>query len=70
MPIREYECTLCQHIQEELELTSDVDEEPVCEVCGGPTAMIAISTSSVHFKGTGWPGADSIKQRQRWFDKN
>jgi putative FmdB family regulatory protein len=70
MPLREYECTLCHHLQEEIEAHFENDDHPVCEVCGGAMIRIAISSSSVHFKGTGWPGADAIKQKQRWYDKH
>lgn len=68
MPIREYECTICHHIEEEILTSLNEPEELICPVCGEAMIRIAISTSSVHFKGLGWPGNDSIKQRQRWYD--
>lgn len=68
MPIREYECTICHYIEEEITSSLKEPEELICPVCEGMMIKIAISSSSVHFKGYGWPGSDSIKQRQRWYD--
>ncbi len=52
MPIYEYECTQCGHIEEALQKFSD---EPLttCKKCSGKLHKL-ISQSSFHLKGSGW----------------
>lgn len=52
MPIYEYRCNGCDHINEVWQKFSD---SPLvkCEVCGGSVKKI-ISHNTFHLKGTGW----------------
>ncbi len=52
MPIYEYECAKCGHIQEIMQKISD---KPLskCPQCSGKLHKL-ISQSSFHLKGTGW----------------
>jgi len=52
MPIYEYECTNCGHIEEAIQKFSD---RPLtkCSQCAGKLQKL-ISHSSFHLKGTGW----------------
>lgn len=52
MPIYEYRCSGCGHINEVWQKFSD---SPLvkCEVCGGSVKKI-ISHNTFHLKGTGW----------------
>ena len=52
MPLYEYECSACGRRSEVLQKFSD---EPLttCSHCGGPVQRL-ISSSAIHFKGTGW----------------
>jgi putative FmdB family regulatory protein len=52
MPIYEYECTKCGHIEEALQRFSD---KPLtkCPQCTGKLHKL-ISQSSFHLKGSGW----------------
>lgn len=52
MPIYEYECTRCGHIEEILQHFSDKPLK-TCQNCSGKLHKL-ISRSSFHLKGTGW----------------
>ncbi|MFW6147908.1 MAG: FmdB family zinc ribbon protein [Thermodesulfobacteriota bacterium] len=52
MPIYEYKCSKCGHVQEAWQKFSDPPVD-ACEVCGGPVKKI-ISNNTFHLKGTGW----------------
>ena len=52
MPIYEYKCRKCGHINEVFEKFSDPPLQE-CEVCGGQVKKI-ISQNTFHLKGTGW----------------
>lgn len=52
MPIYEYKCNKCGHINEVWQKFSDLPLHE-CEVCGGPVKRI-ISHNTFHLKGTGW----------------
>jgi len=52
MPIYEYKCSKCGHIQEAWQKFSDPPLD-ACEVCGGSVKKI-ISNNTFHLKGTGW----------------
>jgi putative FmdB family regulatory protein len=52
MPIYEYKCRKCGHIQEVWQKFSDPPLDR-CELCGGSVKKI-ISNNTFHLKGTGW----------------
>ena len=52
MPIYEYRCSGCGHINEVWQKFSDPPLAK-CEVCGGPVKKI-ISHNTFHLKGSGW----------------
>lgn len=52
MPIYEYECADCGHIEEALQKFSD-DPLTTCDRCSGSLHKL-ISQSSFHLKGSGW----------------
>jgi putative FmdB family regulatory protein len=52
MPIYEYKCSKCGHINEKWQKFSDPPLRK-CDVCGGPVNKI-ISQNTFHLKGTGW----------------
>lgn len=52
MPIYEYKCRKCGHINEVWQKFSDTPLNQ-CELCGGPVKKI-ISQNSFQLKGTGW----------------
>jgi putative FmdB family regulatory protein len=60
MPIYEYECCQCGHVQEVLQKFSD---EPLrtCSHCSGDLQRL-ISHSSFHLKGSGWYVTDYTKK--------
>ena len=60
MPIYEYQCSKCGHIQEVLQ---KVSERPLtkCAQCSGKMHKL-ISQSSFHLKGTGWYVTDYAKK--------
>jgi len=61
MPIYEYECTKCGHLNEIWQKFSD---PPLtrCELCQGKIKKL-ISQSSFHLKGTGWYVTDYASNR-------
>ncbi len=52
MPVYEYQCSVCRHIEEAFQKISDAPLT-VCPKCHGPLGKI-ISHSSFHLKGSGW----------------
>jgi putative FmdB family regulatory protein len=60
MPIYEYECTACGHIEEIIQKFSD---KPLtkCPQCAGKLTKL-ISQSSFHLKGSGWYVTDYAKK--------
>ena len=52
MPVYEYQCSACKHIEEAFQKISDAPLT-VCPKCHGPLSKI-ISHSSFHLKGSGW----------------
>jgi putative FmdB family regulatory protein len=52
MPIYEYQCTKCGHIEEALQKFSDKPRSR-CHQCSGKLHKL-ISQSTFHLKGTGW----------------
>ena len=52
MPVYEYQCSVCKHIEEAFQKISDVPLT-VCPKCRGSLNKI-ISHSSFHLKGSGW----------------
>ena len=52
MPIYEYKCSKCDHINEVWQKLSDLPLHK-CEVCGGTVKKI-ISQNTFHLKGSGW----------------
>ena len=52
MPIYEYKCSKCGHIQEMWQKFSDPPVDR-CALCGGSVKKI-ISNNTFHLKGTGW----------------
>jgi putative FmdB family regulatory protein len=63
MPIYEYECTKCNHIEEVLQKFSD---KPLtkCKHCSGKLHKL-VSQSSFHLKGTGWYVTDYAGKSQK-----
>jgi len=61
MPIYEYKCSKCGHIQEAWQKFSDPPLEG-CEVCGSPVKKI-ISNNTFHLKGTGWYVTDYASKK-------
>lgn len=59
MPIYEYECTQCGHIEEAFQKISEKPLES-CSQCSGKLRKL-ISHSSFHLKGTGWYVTDYAK---------
>jgi putative FmdB family regulatory protein len=60
MPIYEYQCDTCGHIEEVLQKISD---KPLskCSRCSGKMHKL-VSQSSFHLKGTGWYVTDYAKK--------
>lgn len=55
MPLYEYQCLSCDHVQEELFSTADKATVAVnCKKCGGGSKRILFSRTNVHFKGSGF----------------
>jgi len=52
MPVYEYQCSACKHIEEAFQKISDAPLT-VCPKCHGPLSKI-ISHSCFHLKGSGW----------------
>jgi len=54
MPIYEFECTVCHHVEErsDLPITSSIDTIE-CSSCKGLSKKV-ISKSSFNLKGSGW----------------
>ncbi|MGM0394072.1 MAG: FmdB family zinc ribbon protein [Thermodesulfobacteriota bacterium] len=52
MPVYEYQCSVCKHIEEAFQKISDAPLT-VCPKCRGSLSKI-ISHSSFHLKGSGW----------------
>ena len=52
MPIYEYECTTCGHVEEALQKFSDKPLKK-CKHCSGKLHKL-VSQSTFHLKGTGW----------------
>lgn len=52
MPVYEYQCSACRHIEEAFQKISD-PPLAVCPRCMGPLSKM-ISHSSFHLKGSGW----------------
>jgi putative FmdB family regulatory protein len=52
MPIYEYQCESCGHVEEALQRFSDQPLK-VCKHCSGKLSKL-ISHSAFHLKGTGW----------------
>lgn len=59
MPIYEFECTQCGHIEEAFQRISEKPLE-TCSQCSGKLRKL-ISHSSFHLKGTGWYATDYAK---------
>jgi putative FmdB family regulatory protein len=59
MPIYEFECTQCGHIEEAFQRISEKPLE-TCSQCSGKLRKL-ISHSSFHLKGTGWYVTDYAK---------
>jgi putative FmdB family regulatory protein len=59
MPLYEYECAKCGGVLEALQKLSDAPLA-VHENCGGALTK-RVSTSALHFKGTGWYVTDYAK---------
>lgn len=60
MPLYEYECAACGKRFELIQKFSD-PPEAACIACGG-TAKRLLSTSAVHFKGSGWYATDYARK--------
>jgi putative FmdB family regulatory protein len=52
MPVYEYQCSACKHIEEAFQKISDAPLT-VCPKCQGALSKI-VSHSSFHLKGSGW----------------
>ena len=52
MPLYEYECSACKHRFELIQKFS-AKQATKCVRCGAPAKRV-LSTSAIHFKGTGW----------------
>jgi putative FmdB family regulatory protein len=52
MPVYEYQCSACRHIEEAFQKISDPPLAE-CPRCKGPLSKL-ISHSSFHLKGSGW----------------
>jgi putative FmdB family regulatory protein len=61
MPIYEYKCRKCGHIQEVWQKFSDPPLDS-CELCGSPVKKI-ISNNTFHLKGTGWYVTDYASKK-------
>jgi putative FmdB family regulatory protein len=59
MPLYEYECSKCGGVLETLQKLSD-PPLTIHENCGGELKRL-VSTSALHFKGTGWYVTDYAK---------
>ncbi|HEX5824176.1 MAG TPA: zinc ribbon domain-containing protein [Candidatus Limnocylindrales bacterium] len=58
MPIYDYACTSCRHVVEVIHRISEPGPH-FCPNCGAEGTMRkAVTTSAVHFKGTGWAKKD------------
>lgn len=53
MPIYEYMCHQCQHLQQMLVRRGD-EQKPACKRCGSTELKRQVSTSAFHLKGGGW----------------
>jgi len=60
MPIYEYECSKCGHVEEVLQKFSD---KPLskCSLCSGKLRKL-MSQSTFHLKGSGWYVTDYAKK--------
>ena len=47
MPTYEYQCTKCEHIQEEVHSMKDMPQETKCEKCGKKSVKIISRTSLI-----------------------
>jgi putative FmdB family regulatory protein len=58
VPIYDYACTSCHHVVEVIHRISEAGPR-FCPNCGAEGTMRkAVTTSAVHFKGTGWAKKD------------
>ena len=58
MPIYDYACTSCRHVVEVIHRISESGPR-FCPNCGAEGTMRkAVTTSAVHFKGSGWAKKD------------
>jgi putative FmdB family regulatory protein len=63
MPLYEYRCEKCEGVIEVLQKHS-AKPLTVHDTCGGPLERL-ISTSALHFKGSGWYVTDYGRSRKR-----
>lgn len=54
MPIHEYMCPNCQHVEEKLILSHEKPGKLLCPKCGQAKMERIISISSFHLKGKSW----------------
>ena len=57
MPIYEYRCEACGHLEEHLQKVSEAPLT-VCPACGKPTYRKQLSAAGFQLKGTGWYATD------------
>lgn len=48
MPLYEYHCNACAHVQEELRAIAERDTPAMCETCGGSSPRDEIATGVGH----------------------
>src|SRR3990172_5592689 len=62
MPLYEYQCTSCGHCFEVIQKFSDAPVRK-CPKCGKAVKRL-VSSSAIHFKGTGWYVTDYAKRSE------
>lgn len=68
MPILEYCCPNCQHVEEKLVLPHEKPRRLFCPKCGQAKMERIMSVSSFHLKGKGW-SKDSYGLKSRCNEK-
>jgi putative FmdB family regulatory protein len=53
MPVHSFVCPSCSNLAEVAYSVSDLQEPPVCELCGSVMKKL-YAIGGVEFKGTGW----------------
>lgn len=68
MPTYDYQCSQCQHVQEEHHMINE-KLEVKCRECGASCEKIFSPTKAFILKGGGWPSTDA-RFKKNMLDKN